>query len=413
MKIQNLRSERKDNLNRVAATVIWEERKRLPQDIYIETTDEFAQDLSPNANAFLIACTMPAMYYQEKRIWIDGEICPELKEGLITSMAWMRHWFGYGNQIIPIEAKIQSSSPMLPIQDRTGSFFTGGIDSWANLRSNRLNFPLEHPGSIKDCLIVYGLQNISLDKFEEAVNSFSKIAQDAQVNFIPVYTNIYSHLMDLDPDYLFWMKAYNGAALAAIAHAFAKRFTVISIASSHDIPGLVPLGTHPALDHNYSSYNLKIRHDGVTLSRLAKTKLVVDWDIAFQNLRVCDQFDIPPERLNCGQCEKCIRTMTTLVALDVLEKTNAFPYTDVSRKLLSKAIYIKNKGIERIYRELISLLTSRGRNDLVCVIKENIWKTNIKRFDSKFFKGILFSSIHKVKSLINHRSRTRLYSHYK
>ena len=379
MKIQNLRSERKDNLNRVAATVIWEERKRLPQNIYIDTTNEFAQDLSPNANAFLIACTMPAMYYQEKRVWLDGEICPELKEGLITAMAWIRHWFGYGDQMIPIEAKIQSSSPILSSTERTGSFFTGGIDSWANLRSNRLNFPLEHPGSIKDCLVVYGLQNINRDKFEEAVNSFSKIAQDAQVNFIPVYTNIYSHLMDLDPDYLFWMKAYNGAALAAIAHAFAKRFTVISIASGNDIPGLVPLGTHPALDSNYSSHNLKIRHDGITLSRLEKTKLVVDWDVALQNLRVCDQFDIPTEGLNCGQCEKCIRTMTTLVALGALEKTSAFPYTDVSKKLLSKGIYIKHRGIERIYRELIPLLDSRGRNDLVRVIKYNIWKSNIKR----------------------------------
>ena len=388
MKILNLRSERSKNLNRVVATLIWEERARPPEDIYIETIDEFAQDLFPNANAFLIACTIPALYFQEKRIWIDGEICPELKEGLITSMAWMRHWFGYGDQIIPIEAKIQSSSPMLPIQDRTGSFFTGGIDSWANLRSNRLNFPLEHPGSIKDCLVVYGLQNINQDNFEKAVNSFSKIAQAARVNFIPVYTNIYSHLMDLDPNYTFWMDAYNGAALAAIAHAFAKRFTLISIASGNDIPSLVPLGTHPALDYNYSSHNLKIRHDGIILSRLAKTKLVVDWDLALQNLRVCDQFDIPPEQLNCGQCEKCIRTATTLVALGSLAKTSAFPYNDVSQELLGKRIYMKHRGIEHIYRELIPLLASRERNDLVGVIKYNIWKTNIKRLYSKFVRSI-------------------------
>ncbi len=47
--------------------------------------------------------------------------------------------------------------------------------------------------------------------------------------------------MDLDRDYHFWRDTFNGAALAAIAHAFNRRLTLASISSGNDIPNLIPL----------------------------------------------------------------------------------------------------------------------------------------------------------------------------
>lgn len=66
MKIENLKSEKNADLARVAATITWENCDRPTQEIYFETTEAFAQDLTCNPHAFLVACIMPAMRHGEK-----------------------------------------------------------------------------------------------------------------------------------------------------------------------------------------------------------------------------------------------------------------------------------------------------------------------------------------------------------
>ncbi len=39
--------------------------------------------------------------------------------------------------------------------------------------------------------------------------------------------------------------------------------------------------------------------------------------------------------LNCGKCEKCVRTMLALLALGVLHRSHAFPVNDVDEKLVA------------------------------------------------------------------------------
>lgn len=49
------------------------------------------------------------------------------------------------------------------------------------------------------------------------------------------------------------------------------------------------------------------------------------------NLRVCPAN--VKDRLNCGRCEKCVRTMTGLVAVDALDKCGAFVENDVTQDM--------------------------------------------------------------------------------
>ncbi|MCK4785576.1 MAG: hypothetical protein KAV87_17615, partial [Desulfobacteraceae bacterium] len=161
---------------------------------------------------------------------------------------------------------------------------------------------------------------------------------------------------------------------------------------------LKPFGSHPLTDPNYSSSELRIRHGGLTLSRLDRTKLIVDWDVALQHIKVC-QPNWPGE--NCGQCEKCVRTMLALVALGALDKTGAFPHNDVSEEMVSK-IKIKRPLIENSYSveddylELIPFLRKRGRHDLVRAIERLIERyrnpegsiiDRIRRYSRKRFKS--------------------------
>jgi hypothetical protein len=364
MKIENLRSNKNGELARIAAIVTWEDCDRPTQEIYFETTEVFAEGLTCNPHTFLLACIMSAMRHGEKRIFIDAEICPELRHGMITAMSWIRQWYGLEQQLVQIEAKTQSYPPTPRIPERAGFFFSGGIDSLTTLRTNRLDIPFQHPRSFKDGLLIYGLELQDPEFFKQLVSSLSSIALDAGVSLIPVYTNIRSLLGE---DWSFWGKEIQGAVLSAVAHAFSRRLTIVTIPSSFDIYHLYPYGSHPLLDPNYSSSDLQIRHDSILLTRLDKTKLVANWDVALQNLRVCNQISlIPPGALNCGQCEKCVRTMTALLALGVLNKTRAFPKVDISEELLLEKARIKNPPYsESSYREMIAPLAAKGRDDLV------------------------------------------------
>jgi hypothetical protein len=368
MQISNFKSIQDGDRKRVIATVQWEDCDRPDQNIYIETEKVFAKDLSLNPHAFLVGCIIPAMHFGERRIFLDAEICPTLREGLETVMALMKEWTQGEYRPLNIEAKTRSVVDNLNNNRRAGLFLSGGMDSLAALRVNKKTYPEQHPGSIKDCLLVHGFdiggvieRGMKYHVFDRAKMALSAVAKDAKVTLIPVYTNI-RHLCD---ERELWLDRFFGAVLAAVAHAFSSRLNLVYIASSYDIPNLTPCGSHPLLDPSYSSYDLRIIHRDLALSRLEKLRIVADWDVAFQNFRVC--LANVPDRLNCGKCEKCIRTMTELLAIGALDKTNAFVENDIKPEQLAQFdITIRHR--DSFYQEMISPLKKQGRDDLVNTI---------------------------------------------
>jgi hypothetical protein len=328
-------------------------------------------------------------------------------------MSLLRHWYYDPDRLlVSIEAGTRSDLPTPRTPKRAGFFFSGGIDSFATLRSNRLGFPLEHPWSIKDGLLVYGLELDDPEAFEHVVHSLSGAAQEADITLVPVYTNLYLNYRQEDGGngFDFWTDEFEAAALSAVAHAFRRRISVVSLASSLDIPHLRPHGSHPLLDPNYSSSDLRIRHDGVALSRLAKTELVAGWDVALQHLRVCNVYKrYQPERLNCGECRKCVQTMLTLLILGVLDQTRAFPRDDIPEELLFARARPKTPYQASSYQELIAPLAEMGRHDLVRAIEQRLavyhdrepgLKAAVKRFDREYLGGRLKRLIRRARSTV-------------
>jgi hypothetical protein len=292
-----------------------------------------------------------------------------LREGLDTVMALMKEWSNGAYAPLKLEVGTRPTEKELRKDRRAGLFLSGGMDSLAALRINRMHFPEQHPGSVKDCLLIHGFdiggvveRGMKYHVFDRARAAMSKVAEDANVALIPVYTNI-RHLCD-DRD--LWLDKFFGAVLASVAHAFDSRLNLVYVAASYDIPNLAPCGSHPLLDPAYSSYELRIRHRDVQLSRLDKLRIVAEWEAAFQNFRVC--LANVQGRLNCGKCEKCVRTMTELVALGKLDKTRAFEEDDVSSELLS-SFSIRIRHREPFYEAMLPLLEARGRKDLVRTIR--------------------------------------------
>ena len=64
----------------------------------------------------------------------------------------------------------------------------------------------------------------------------------------------------------------------------------------------------------FSIPSLRFHLEGVTLTRLEKTRELADWPPAWKYLHVCCADRGP----NCGMCAKCVRTQTTLDALGAL-----------------------------------------------------------------------------------------------
>jgi hypothetical protein len=400
VRVEDARLDTTSDMARLTATIVWEDCDRPPQEIYFGTSEEFACALRCNPHVFLITCLLPAMRHGERRIAIEDRICPELRNGLLTAIGLMRNWYEYRGASPRIEARAGIRAPAARESDRAGSFLSGGVDSLALLRLNRHHFPLNHPRSVKDCLFVYGLDiggwAGTMEHFEFVRTRLLEVVEDAGVTLIPVYTN----LLQLDDDMDFWMHEFHGAALAGIAHAFSGRLSDVSLASSFAIPNLGPWGSHPLLDPSYSSTDFRVRHDNLWLSRLEKVRLVADWDAALRGLRVCTWFH--PGMLNCGKCDKCIRTMTELLAVGKLEHTQAFPVQDVTAELLDR-ITITKRYQGHKYRELLVPLRARGRDDLADVIEakldrlpkylawkeERDWKGSIKRFDRRALGGRL------------------------
>jgi hypothetical protein len=414
MHIDNLEETKTAAGKRISARVHWEENSRPAQELFFETAEEYGDGLACSAHPFVVACLIPAMRWGERRLIVEAAVCPELVEGLATAVAVLQHWIGPERKAVAIES-CGSYRPARRNHPYEGSFLSGGVDSLATLRMNHQRYPADHPRTIHDCLMVHGFDTGSQDPamevavFQRNFEAAQTAALDAGVCLIPVTTN----LRTLDSRVDFWMEEFCGAGLAAVAHAFDNWFSAVAIASTYDIHHLTPAASHPLLDPHYSSSALLIRHDGIRFSRLDKLRVVADWPAGLQNVRVCTTND--PEQLNCGRCEKCIRTMTMLLALGKLDQTEAFPAQDVSPELLD-TITFTYPYQDLSYREAAPLLAQRGRDDLVQVIEaksaafhryerwhsEQDWKGVVKRFDRKWLHSALYQS---YRGLRRHASR--------
>jgi hypothetical protein len=318
-----------------------------------------------------------------------------------AAMGWIRHWWlDPDKKLLTIEGPIKRTTKKLQKDKRAGMFFSGGIDSLAALRTNRQVFDEAHPRYIRDGLIVFGLETDREDSFRHVISTISKPAKDAGLTLIPVYTNA----RYLEADWMFWERYSHDAILASIGYTLSNRFSELAIASTYDIQSVQPSGTHPLLDLAYSSNQLMIRHDSISLPRIEKVKLVGDWDIAFQSIRTCNKSEFYKSgKLNCGKCIKCVRTMLELEALGLLHRCDAFSSHHITPELLLPAVQIYRTTVD-FYDALVQPLRERKREDLAAVIQKKIdayykkkenkditdaIKAVGKRIDRKYFNSSL------------------------
>ncbi len=375
MKISNIRFDEKGKWTRLVGDVAWETAVRPARELYFAMPTERAAHLRMAPEAFVTACLVPAMIDREARLTVDQPVCPIFLDGARNNIVLLRRWFSdaYG---VRLEMDGEPRAPSDPLTDGGGMLYSGGVDSqFTLLRWSRLVAP-GHPRRIGHCFMIDyndfrrrepgfadGFRRDKMTLREEEIRRQDKTVRSLGARLHPVRTNVQA----LNDDSSLWVRGFHGSAMAAVAHAASGRAANMTFASS-DIDILRGHGSHPFVDPNWSSHRLRVHHDTNRYTRYRKTEAVAGWAEGLAMLRVCINHN--SEAPNCGRCEKCLRTMMTLLCFGKLDQA-PFPANDVSAEDL-RSIRLDYPNQRRKYFQLLPRLRDLNRRDLHDAIVERL-----------------------------------------
>lgn len=271
-------------------------------------------------DTWLAALLLPAMFAGES-LEVRAPVSAPLLEGVRQIQEILHAWYPDLLRKIEVRAPAAVKSTRPPGVGPSALFFSGGVDSWYSLH--------KHRGRVRALITGKGFDIPCREQavWSDLLRSNREIASELGLDLITVETDLRDHL---DPVYGhfskpclmdFWGQCMHGSCLAAAGLAL-ENFARFIIASSWPYIRLMPWGTHPLLDRLWSNGRAEFVHDGCEEGRAGKLRVVSKLDLALRHLRVCAA--AVPGRYNCGECEKCLRTMLTLRLYGALDRARTF-----------------------------------------------------------------------------------------
>jgi hypothetical protein len=333
MRIGDFRLESDGNTATASAAVEWEDCARLPARIRFAARGAYRDEFRPTPESFVLSAALSAARAGERRLRVDERLCPVLAEGLREALALLDSWYDGRRSSMAIEAAkgFRAQPRGAPV---AAFFLSGGVDSLHLLRQNRLRLPRSHSGSFRAAIHLPGFgiagevnaraaENLAV----RSLGAASRIARAEDLGLALVETD--ARL--LDADHPFFVLESHASLLAAAAHAYPGAFRSVSIAASADLlRSFRAWGSHPMLDPCFGSASLAIRHTGHELARIEKVAELSRWDLALETLLVCNEAPLPHGIINCGRCEKCVRTRLEIRAAGSSRRAATFPPGDVT-----------------------------------------------------------------------------------
>jgi hypothetical protein len=309
---------------------------------------EFAPYLSAeNGDPFVAALLPPAMFLNET-LSIEAPVSRKLFEAIPRIQSIYRSWEkSYAETVVEAPVR-QTAVPRAA--SNVGLFFSMGVDSSYTLCKN-LQDCREGSEPITHLILINGFDVYLWEqtRFPPLLNAVSQVAAALNKSVLPVTTN----LRDFSDRVVDWVRAYHGPALASVVLALGGAIRKAHISAGLTYDSLTPLGSHPLLDPLWGTEQIAFVHDGLEADRLAKIRFLGHSPILVANLRVCATSEIT-EAYNCGQCEKCLRTMIALHAAGLLQKCLTLPHhIDVERVRNSR---IDNSVVRNILHDLAGAL---------------------------------------------------------
>jgi hypothetical protein len=281
-------------------------------DLWYRTTNG---PVNLSAEPFLAATLIPAMKLGMP-LHLNGSVSPKLSTELDRIQHVLHGFFPELHQTVIVTKP--SQSPAEAPDRKVACFFSGGMDSFYTC--------LKHQDEIDMLIFVRGFDIRSTDEdvWDHIAPSIRAAAHELGKPLLEVSTNI-QLLTDL---HFNWVYTY-GSAMASVALLLAPLFRKVYFASSGwTYKHLFPLGSHPLLDPLWSTEMVQIVHDGSEATKVDKAALVATSKTALKYLRVCtkNRNEDLKHVYNCGRCEKCLRTKTTLYLVGALDRCATFDH---------------------------------------------------------------------------------------
>ncbi|HET7601826.1 MAG TPA: hypothetical protein VFK36_02340 [Gemmatimonadales bacterium] len=291
-----------DGMCRVSAMVEGE-------DVWFES----GVPLRPSAEAFLSALLIPAMTAGQS-LRTDDTVCSVWAEHAREAREIARRYWGFaGGEVEGPVASVNADATA------TGVFFTGGVDSFHALLTNL--------DTVSALIFVQGFDIPLTDepRLEATARMLDRVADACNLRVLTVRTNLRQHPVFRRAH---WGNHTHGAALGAVAQLLAPHVGHVLVASS-DVPP--PHGSTVELDRCWSSASVSVATAGPGVSRLDKVAAIADHPLVHRELRVC--WENRSAELNCGECEKCVRTQAQFAAAGALDRLTCFGTIDLPARI--------------------------------------------------------------------------------
>lgn len=202
--------------------------------------------------------------------------------------------------------------PRLFKKPRAISAFSGGIDAsfLAMRHSPASSEPWKYP--LDTVLMIQGMDvwYDESDVFRRLVSRVEPFLKAQRLHRIEVRTDIRNK--GGVGEFQSWIHSH-AAQIIGIMHQLAPAFDYGLLGSSEPYNHMVvPWGSMPATDHLLGG-ELQVVHEGAGYSRTEKVALVADDLIASRTVKFC--WSGPNGAVNCGRCEKCVRTRLNFLAV--------------------------------------------------------------------------------------------------
>jgi hypothetical protein len=340
-----------------------------------------SEPILETSNEALIACSLlPAMASGMEVVDLAGPTSARLVSALPTIVDIMTAW---NKELTPV-----SYPSLVPVAKprsspgRVGAFFSGGVDAFYTFLKCR--------EQVTDIIFLHGAESAlgNAELLKRAAANVDAVASEFGVSVVHVETNLKPFLSSFAD----WGLSGHGVGLATVGHLLAPAFERIYIGSSVYYGDLFPWGSHPLLDPLWSSEVLEFVHHGCAARRIEKVEFIAGFDAALNNLRVCPWGPGTKYEggavVNCGRCEKCIRTMMALEVAGKLSQCTTFDRPLESRRVSKLRVYHE---IRAFYEESLEALRRQGvRPDLQRALKRCLrghrWRRARRKLQRKLRK---------------------------
>lgn len=258
----------------------------------------------------LIAAFLPIAAKMGYDLSVEGAVDGRAVANSVSAIGTMAGWWPEDMTDVRLLKPTISAGYSLETRGGVACLASLGLDSFYSMNMRR--------EEITHLVILRGF-DIRLDNdtlWEKIVTACRVVAAAEGKQLIEVTTSI----RDLSDGYVDWGR-FHGAAIANVAHLLDGHFSHLIIPSSFSPDDLMPWGSHPDLDHLWSSASLTFEHT-LDVDRVQKMRAVADDPNAMRYLHVCTK---NLDSYNCGQCEKCIRTMCNAIAAGAGGRIQSLP----------------------------------------------------------------------------------------